>query len=48
MAAAFARDGQLIIAPALRAGCTVLYFEDLHDGMTIDRRLRLVDPFREL
>lgn len=37
----------LIIAAALRAGCDVLFSEDLQDGMLIDRRLRIVDPFRE-
>jgi predicted nucleic acid-binding protein len=36
----------LMIAAALRAGCTVLYSEDMQDGMTIDRRLRIVDPYR--
>lgn len=36
----------LIIAAALRAGCDVLFSEDLQDGMLIDRRLRIVDPFR--
>jgi predicted nucleic acid-binding protein len=36
----------LIIAAALRAKCTVLYSEDMQDGMAIDRRLRIVDPFR--
>jgi predicted nucleic acid-binding protein len=37
----------LIIAAALRAKCTVLYSEDMQDGMAIDRRLRIVDPFRQ-
>jgi predicted nucleic acid-binding protein len=37
----------LMIAAALRAKCTVLYSEDMHDGMAIDRRLRIVDPYRE-
>jgi predicted nucleic acid-binding protein len=36
----------LIIAAALRARCTVLYSEDMHDGLTIDRGLRIIDPFR--
>jgi predicted nucleic acid-binding protein len=37
----------LMIAAALRARCTVLYSEDMHDGMAIDARLRIIDPFRE-
>jgi predicted nucleic acid-binding protein len=35
----------LIIAAALRARCRVLYSEDMRDGIAIDRRLRIVDPF---
>ena len=38
----------LMIAAALRAECTVLYSEDMQDGMAIGRRLRIVDPFRNL
>lgn len=37
----------LIVAAALGAGCNVLFSEDLQNGMLIDRRLRIVDPFRE-
>ena len=37
----------LMIAAALRARCTVLYSEDMQHGMAIDRRLRIVDPFRD-
>ena len=37
----------LMIAAALRARCNVLYSEDMHDGMAIDRRLRIVDPYRD-
>lgn len=37
----------LIIAAALRAECTILFSEDMQDGMTIDGRLRIVNPFRE-
>ena len=36
----------LIVAAALRTGCAILYSEDMQDGMTIDGRLRIVDPFR--
>ena len=35
----------LIIAAALRARCTVLYSEDMQDGIRIDARLRIIDPF---
>jgi predicted nucleic acid-binding protein len=37
----------MIVATALRAGCTVLYSEDLQHDRVFERRLRVVDPFRE-
>jgi predicted nucleic acid-binding protein len=36
-------DG-MIIAAAQLAGCTVLYSEDMHDGLVIDR-LTIRNPF---
>ncbi len=38
-------DG-MILSAALLAGCTRLLTEDMHTGMLVQRRLRLVDPFR--
>lgn len=38
-------DG-MIVASALHARCDVLWSEDMHDGLVIDGRLRVVDPFR--
>lgn len=35
----------LVLASALRSGCEVLYTEDMQDGMLLDGRLRLVNPF---
>jgi predicted nucleic acid-binding protein len=37
----------LIAASALLAECDRLWSEDMQDGMAIDRRLRIVNPFRE-
>ncbi len=37
----------MIAASALDAGCEVLHSEDMHDGLVIDGRLAIVDPFRE-
>lgn len=42
----FAIYDALIVAAALDAGCATLYSEDLQHGRIIDRRLRIVDPFR--
>jgi predicted nucleic acid-binding protein len=36
-----------MISAALRAGCDALWSEDMQDGMSIDGRLRVVNPFRE-
>lgn len=35
-----------IAASALLADCDKLWSEDMHDGLTLDRRLRVVNPFR--
>ena len=35
-----------IIAAASAAGAEKLYSEDLHDGLVVDGRLRIVSPFR--
>ncbi|WP_102108300.1 PIN domain-containing protein [Oceaniglobus roseus] len=37
-------DG-MIVAAALLAGCTTLWSEDMHGGLLVEGRLRLVDPF---
>jgi predicted nucleic acid-binding protein len=37
----------LVVATALEAGCETLYFEDLHDGQTIDGQLTIRNPFSE-
>lgn len=38
-------DG-LIVASALKAGCTRLYSEDMNDGLEIEGRMRISNPFR--
>lgn len=38
----------LIIAAALRAGSDTLWSEDMQDGMMIDGRLRIANPFRDV
>ena len=35
----------LIIASALRANCSTLWSEDMQDGIVIDGRLRIANPF---
>lgn len=35
----------MIVAAALVAGCSVLYSEDMQDGMVVGEDLRIVDPF---
>lgn len=40
-------DG-LIVAAALEAGCSTLWSEDMHDGLVVDQKLCIVNPFRDL
>ena len=35
----------LVIAASLEANCDVLYSEDMHDGLVIDDRLTIKNPF---
>ena len=37
-------DG-FIVAAALTADCSILYSEDMHSGLVIERRLTVVDPY---
>jgi predicted nucleic acid-binding protein len=36
----------LAVAAALRANCCILWSEDMHDGLVVDGRLRIANPFR--
>lgn len=36
----------LIVATALKAGCTCLYSEDMHDGLEVEGRMKIANPFR--
>jgi predicted nucleic acid-binding protein len=36
----------LIVASALRAGCSVLHSEDLQHGLVVEEQLRIENPFR--
>jgi predicted nucleic acid-binding protein len=36
----------LLIAAALQGGCEKFLSEDLHDGLVVDSRLRIENPFR--
>lgn len=37
----------VIVASALRAGCKILYTEDLQHGQVLEQQLRIVNPFLE-
>ena len=36
----------LIVAAALKADCEVLYSEDMHDGLLVNKRLRVINPLK--
>ena len=38
----------MIAASALQADCDTLWSEDMQDGMVLDDRLRIVNPFRAM
>jgi predicted nucleic acid-binding protein len=42
----FAMFDALMVATALQAGSTTLWSEDMQDGMLIDGKLRIANPFR--
>ena len=42
----FAVYDAMIAAAAIECGCDRLWSEDMQDGMVIDRRLTIVNPFR--
>jgi predicted nucleic acid-binding protein len=41
----FAIYDSFIVAAALAAGCDTLWSEDMQDGMVVDDRLRIANPF---
>jgi predicted nucleic acid-binding protein len=43
----FSYYDSLIISSALESKCTILYSEDMSDGQVIDKKLRVVNPFKK-
>jgi predicted nucleic acid-binding protein len=43
----FAIYDSMIVAAALAADCSTLWSEDMQDGLLVDHRLRIVNPFRK-
>jgi len=35
----------MIVASALEANCSILYSEDMHNGLIIDKQLTIINPF---
>ena len=35
----------VIVASALEAGCHILYSEDLHHGLVVENKLKIINPF---
>ena len=35
----------LIIASALDSNCSICYSEDLHNGLTINKKIKIINPF---
>ena len=45
---AFSFWDSLIVASALHAEAVVLYSEDMHDGLLVENRVRIMNPFTQL
>ncbi|HET6401074.1 MAG TPA: PIN domain-containing protein [Candidatus Kapabacteria bacterium] len=43
----FSHWDSLIVAAALRTKCSILYSEDMHDGLVIEGTLTIRNPFKE-
>ena len=43
---AFSIFDAMIVASALQADCGTLWSEDMHDGLVIENKLRITNPFR--
>ena len=43
----FSYYDSMILASALKAQCTILYSEDMSDGLLVEGQLRIVNPFRK-
>jgi predicted nucleic acid-binding protein len=37
----------IVVASALEANCHILYSEDLHHGLVVEKRLQIINPFLE-
>ena len=35
----------VVVASALESNCCILYSEDMHDGLMVEKRLKIVNPF---
>jgi len=42
----FSYYDSMILAAALKSRCTILYSEDMSDGLLVEGQLRIVNPFR--
>ena len=38
----------LIVSAGLKANATILYSEDMHNGLVVNEQLRIVNPFKDL
>jgi predicted nucleic acid-binding protein len=45
---AFSFWDSLIVASALHAEAAVLYSEDMQDGLVVEKRVRIINPFKHL
>jgi len=44
----FSYYDSLIVSAALQSNATILYSEDMHNGLIVDEQLQIVNPFQEI
>jgi predicted nucleic acid-binding protein len=44
---AFSFWDSLIVSSALQADAVILYSEDMQDGLVVENRVRIIDPFKQ-
>jgi predicted nucleic acid-binding protein len=44
---AFSFWDSLIVSSALHAEAAVLYSEDMQDGLVVEKRVRIINPFKQ-
>jgi len=42
----FSLEDAMVVSDAILNGCTILYSKDMQNGQVVDRKLKIIDPFK--